>query len=331
MNLNFRSVRCLIVGLALGAVALAPAALAAPDRVPASVSLAKQNQERAYDASVPTPTQAEVRYGRYDRNVLDFWQAESDTPTPLVFVIHGGGWNGGSKERVHRFVNVSALLDAGISVVAINYRLIPQAVEAGIEPPVQAPLHDAARALQFVRSMAGEWNINKERIGAAGGSAGACSSLWLACHDDLADPDSDDPVARESTRLFCVGAQGAQTTLDPAQMKEWTPNSKYGGHAFGFANFNEFLAGRNRIRRWIAEYSPYALVSADDPPVYLLYLAPPAIGQRQGDPTHTSNFGLKLQEHCATFGIAVELKYPGAQGVAASPTAYLLDALTAER
>ena len=26
----------------------------------------------------------------------------------------------------------------------------------------------------------------------------------------------------------------AQTTLDPQQMKEWTPNSRYGGHAFGF-------------------------------------------------------------------------------------------------
>lgn len=326
MNKNPRPMCRLFAGLAFAALALAPA-LAAPDHVTRVTPLAKPVQERAYDASVPTPTQAEVRYGQHNRNVLDFWQAESDTPTPLVFVIHGGGWNGGNKEMVHRFVNVSELLDAGISVVAINYRLIRQAVEAGIEPPVQAPLHDAARALQFVRSMATEWNIDKQRIGAAGGSAGACTSLWLAYHDDLADPDSDDPVARESTRLFCVACQGAQTTLDPEQMKEWTPNSKYGAHAFGLGSFDEFLAGRNRIRQWIAEYSPYALVSADDPPVYILYFAPPAIGQPQRDPTHTANFGVKLQEHCATFGIDVALKYPGAQDVAASPTAYLLEAL----
>src|SRR5207302_11330766 len=103
-----------------------------------------------------------------------------------------------------------------------------------IEPPVKAPLEDAARALQMIRSKAGEWNLDKKRIGATGGSAGACSSLWLAFHDDLADPKSEDPVARESTRLHCAAANGAQTSLDPQQVKEWTPNSGYGGHALGF-------------------------------------------------------------------------------------------------
>jgi acetyl esterase/lipase len=175
---------------------------------------------------------AEVAYGPHERQVLDFWKADSNRPTPLVFVIHGGGWQGGDKSRVVRFVNVEELLAAGISVVSINYRYVSQAGAAGIKPPVQAPLHDAARALQFVRSKAAEWNLDKARIGATGGSAGACSSLWLALHGDLADPNSSDSVARESTRLWCAAVIGAQTTLDPQQMKEWTPNSKYGGHAF---------------------------------------------------------------------------------------------------
>ncbi|MEO2047672.1 MAG: hypothetical protein ABGX16_13990 [Pirellulales bacterium] len=56
-------------------------------------------------------------------------------------------------------------------------------------------MHDAARALQLVRSKATEWNIDKQRIGASGGSAGACSSLWLAFHPDMANPASSDPVA----------------------------------------------------------------------------------------------------------------------------------------
>jgi hypothetical protein len=34
--------------------------------------------------------------------------------------------------------------------------------------------------------------------------------------------------------------------------------------------FEAFLAAREKILPWIAEYSPYALVSSDDPPVYLL-------------------------------------------------------------
>ncbi len=282
----------------------------------------------SYDPSVPKPTLAGIRYGDHERHILDFWQAGSSTPTPLVFVIHGGGWQGGEKERLHRFVDVNALLDEGISVAAINYRYVRQAEEAGIQPPVKAPLHDAARALQFVRSQADEWNIDKTRIAAAGGSAGACSSLWLAFHDDLADPNSADPVARASTRLWCAAVTGAQTTLDPKQMKAWTPNSRYGGHAFGKGNFANFLAERDNILPWIAEYSPYALVTQDDPPVYLLYSGPPAIGQDQKDPTHTSNFGVKLKEHCLAVGVACEVAYPDAPDMKhTTTTEYLIKAL----
>jgi acetyl esterase/lipase len=299
-----------------------------------STALAQDNgrakevkQTAQYDASVPKPAQSEIRYGKHERHVLDFWKAPSDMPTPLVLVIHGGGWKGGSKERLHRFADTSALLEAGISVVAINYRLMAHAT--GVEPPVKAPLHDAARALQFVRSKADEWNIDKSRIGAAGGSAGACSSLWLAYHNDLADLKSEDPVARESTRLMCAAVMGPQTTLDPKQMKEWTPNSRYGGHAFGKKDFAHFLAERESILPWIAEYSPYALVSAGDPPTYMLFNRDPAIGKEQKDPTHTANFGVKLKERCVEIGVECEVVYPGASEVKyKSPTDYLIGTLS---
>ena len=49
------------------------------------------------EPNVPKPTLAEVRYGEHERHVLDFWQADSPTPTPLVFVIHGGGWKAAAK------------------------------------------------------------------------------------------------------------------------------------------------------------------------------------------------------------------------------------------
>jgi acetyl esterase/lipase len=200
---------------------------------------------------------------------------------------------------------------------------VTQAQLAGVKPPVEWPVRDAARALQFVRSKASEWNIDKKRIGATGGSAGACSSLWLAFHNDLADAKSSDPVARESTRLWGAAVNGAQTSLDPKQLKEWTPNSRYGGHAFGFMadpkdgktrdqSFGEFLAKRETVLPWIKEYSPIEHVSADDPPVFLIYSTPPAIGQEQTDPTHTSNYGVKLQEKCKEIGVDCELVYPGA-------------------
>jgi acetyl esterase/lipase len=286
----------------------------------------RRAKARKYDVSVPKPTLTGIRYGAHERHILDFWKAPSDTPTPLVFVIHGGGWKGGSKERLHRFADTAALLKEGISVVAINYRLMTHS--EGVEPPVKAPLHDAARALQFVRSKGDKWNIDEARIGAAGGSAGACSSLWLLYHDDLADPKSADPVSRESTRLWCVAVRGPQTTLDPKQMKEWTPNSRYGGHAFGKENFAQFLAERENILPWIAEYSPYALVSVGDPPSALFYGSAPAIGKNQKDPTHTSNFGVKLQERCEELGVKCEVVYPGASNVRyRNPTDYLIATL----
>jgi acetyl esterase/lipase len=269
------------------------------------------------------PTMANVHYGDHERQVLDFWQASAAQPTPVVLHIHGGGWVSGDKRPV---ADLEKFLSAGISVVSINYRYIQQAIEGGAKPPVQWPLSDAARALQFIRSKAAEWKIDKVHIGATGGSAGACSSLWLAFHKDLADPKSADPVARESTRLWCAAVNIAQTTLDPQQMKEWTPNSRYGGHAFGFwpespdrakrdSHFAEFLAARAQVLPWIKEYSPFEHVTVDDPPIYLYYRTPPAMGKDEKDPTHTANFGVKLQEKARAIGLACELVYPGAPSV----------------
>lgn len=297
---------------------------------PKKAKPAKTNREK-YDAIVPKPTHSEVKYGPHDRNVLDFWQAKSGKPTPLVLVIHGGAWNAGAKERVARFADVQALLDAGISVAANNYRFIRQAQEDGITPPVKAPMHDSARALQFLRSKAADWSIDPARIGAAGGSAGACTSLWLAYHDDMADTENSDPVARQSTRLTCAAVLGAQTTLDPAQAREWIPNSRYGGHAFGKADFAKALAERESILPWIAEYSPYALATKDDPPVALFYSDVPAMGKNAVDPTHSANFGVGLQHRCKELGIRCELIHPGAAGVEhKDPTTYLIEMLTAK-
>ena len=292
------------------------------------------------EAPQRAPSLANVAYGTHERHVLDFWRAESVRPTPLVFHIHGGGWVNGDKARVS---GLERYLAAGISVVSINYRFVTHAIRAGVEPPVRWPLEDAARALQFVRNRAAEWNLDSARIGATGGSAGACSSLWLAFHDDLADPASADPIARQSTRLWCAAVTGAQTTLDPAQMKAWTPNSRYGGHAFGFmpdpgdlrsrdTQFAPFLAARERLLPWIRKYSPFEHASAGDPPVYLHYSASPALGQDQKDPTHTANFGVKLQERLRDVGVACELVYPGAPDVRhADVTTYLIATLRTAR
>ncbi len=267
--------------------------------------------------SIPAPTLPNVAYGPHAKQVLDFWKAESAHPTPLLFFIHGGGWEQGDKSMEgNTGYFVPRFLKAGISVVSINYRMLSDAVKENIVPPVKAPLGDAARALQFVRSKAKEWNLNGNCIGAGGSSAGACSALWLAFHDDMSNPQSDDPVARESTRLAFAAVFRAQTSLDPKEMKEWIPNMNYAGTAFGFSGstgevaFNQFYAAREKILPWIKEYSPYGWSSSNDPPIYLFYNDPPAMNQNQKAPAHSANFGVKLQEKLRSVGVECRLTYP---------------------
>jgi len=249
----------------------------------------------------------DLAYGSHPRQVLDFYQAKSDKPTPVVLYIHGGGWQAGDKKT-----NPIAFLNKGISVVAINYRYVRNAVEEKITPPVKAPLEDAARALQFIRSKATEWNLDKTRIGATGGSAGGCTSLWLAFHDDLADPDSDDPIARESTRLYCAAVNGAQVSLDPKELREWLPNYRYGHHAFGLPNIQSLIDNREEVLPWIKEYSPIEHVSKDDPPIAMFYRGDvPVIGSSPKDPTHSGVMGVKLQERLKAVGVDTVLVHPG--------------------
>lgn len=285
----------------------------------------KKKDEKKKPPMPPLPaTHGKVAYGKHERQVLDFYQAKSDKPTPVILYIHGGGWRGGDKNSVESGVGgLKKVLDAGISVAAINYRYTTIGLELKIEPPVKAPLEDAARALQFIRSKSSEWNIDKKRIGATGGSAGACSSLWLAFHDDMADPKSDDPIARESTRLYCAAVNGAQTSLDPKELLEWLPNYIYGAHAFGLKDIKELSDKRESVLKWIKEYSPIEHVSKDDPAIGLFYKGDKdaKVGGIHGDPTHSPVMGMKLAERLKAVNVDVALawtdhpdpRYPNAQ------------------
>ena len=310
------------------ALLLLPMAALRAAETPSSAEKPKEPAPFVYDGNperlkyeLPIKPDENVAYGTHRMQVIYFWRAKSDQPTPLLVYIHGGGWSGGDRSVVRGMLKPA--LDAGISVASVEYRTIKDSTADGLEPPVKGPMLDCARALQFCRSKAKEWNLDKTKVALAGGSAGACTSLWLAFHDDLADAQSADPVARESTRVLCAAVSGAQTTLDPRQMRDWTPNSKYGAHAFGISgdaktkvsSFEMFYEARERLLPWIKEYSPYELVNHGDPAVGLFYGTPPNLGQEEKDPTHTANFGVKLKEHCDSNQVACELVYPGAPDV----------------
>ena len=158
------------------------------------------------------PTFRDIAYGPHERNKFDLWQAPSAAPTPLIVHIHGGGFYEGGKGSFwgSKEADLARALDAGVSVASINYRFLESA-------PLQDILRDSARAVQFMRYNAAKWNLDKTRVAAYGDSAGAGTSLWLAFHDDLADPNSPDPVLRESTRLTAAGGLIPQATYDFAK------------------------------------------------------------------------------------------------------------------
>ena len=247
----------------------------------------------------PPPTHANVAYDTHERTVLDFWQAEGPGPRPLLVYIHGGGWMKGDKRAVK---NVEVYLKQGISVAAINYRLLET-------DSLPTPVHDAARAVQFLRSKAKEWKIDKNRVVVSGGSAGACSSLWIACHDDLANPQSDDPVERESTRVQGAGVLSAQTSIDPKVIEPWIGPKVFLSmiyKAVGEDSLEAMLQNYSKHEALYEEFSPINHLSKDDPPLYLEspdkpeFMELPATSFNYG--IHHGLFGIKFKEKSAEVG-----------------------------
>lgn len=165
---------------------------------------------------------ADVPYGEGERNVFDILMPDCEGPTPLILYIHGGGFTGGDKSGGYeRFRGlIEQAMQSCVAFAGINYFLldVPEddagRAAAAQQGGVLTSLQDAALALQFLRYHYQSLNIDPDNIASFGGSAGAGASLWLGTHDDMADPDSADPVLRESTRLKAVGAIATQATYD---------------------------------------------------------------------------------------------------------------------
>jgi len=261
----------------------------------------------AFAKDPPQPTYADVSYGPYKMDKLDFWEAKGKGPRPLLVYIHGGGWIGGDKNRVPG--NIQAFLDKGISYAAINYRLTGEA-------SLPAPVHDAARAIQFLRSKAKEWNINKNRIALTGGSAGACTSMWLLCHDDMADPKAKDPVLRESTRVTAAAVSGGQTSIDPKIIEPWLgPNVLKHAMIYksvGGKSMQDVMDNYQQHEALYKEFSPYNHLTADDPPLLMTYgnnMKLPS--ENAGHGIHHPVYGVKMKEKADKVGTECHLLIKG--------------------
>ena len=97
---------------------------------------------------------------------MDLYFPAGGSPSwPVLVYAHGGSFTGGDKRKGSGMIDIPAMTERGFAVAAINYRLMP-------ENSFPAEILDAKCAIRFLRAHAGEYQLNTERIGIWGGSAG---------------------------------------------------------------------------------------------------------------------------------------------------------------
>ncbi|MDF1751739.1 MAG: alpha/beta hydrolase [Verrucomicrobiales bacterium] len=255
------------------------------------------------------PTHADVPYGDHERQAFDIWLVEGATePTPLVLFIHGGGFRGGDKGTASAAF-IRKCLDAGVAFAAMNYRLS----DVG---PYPIMMNDSARGLQTIRHRAKEWNLNSEKVACYGGSAGAGISLWLGFHEDLADPESEDPISRQSTRIVAAGTMNGQSSYDLNDYREWfgIPDLQSGPALPAFYGVETDADWeRERVKKLMKDASSINHLTNDDVPVYMFY-GRPNTEVTADTPSqiwvHHVKLGLKLQEAMNAVGVECIVRGP---------------------
>jgi len=162
----------------------------------------------------------DIAYDTKTRSQFDIWLPHSNTPTGLVLYVHGGGFSSGDKDFVYTVqsggawdfpTDIRFLLQNNIAFATVRYSLLNP---TGESEGIKKSMSDVRRALQYIRSRANDFNIDKNNIILAGNSAGAGTSLWIACNNDFANSQSNDPVLRESSRVKGVVARETQSSYN---------------------------------------------------------------------------------------------------------------------
>ncbi len=122
----------------------------------------------------PQEVQRDLPYGDLERQVLDIHAPKDAKNLPVVFWIHGGGWQSGDKALVQE--KPKAFVERGFVFVSTNYRLLPK-VE------MRTIFQDVAKSLGWVHKHIAEHGGDPNRIFVMGHSAGAQLAALL-CTDD---------------------------------------------------------------------------------------------------------------------------------------------------
>jgi acetyl esterase/lipase len=176
---------------------------------------------------------------------MDVYFPGGGGPWPALIYVHGGGWMRGDKSEAFTFA--FRMTAQGYLVASIDYRLYP----AGRYP---AMIEDVKCAVRSLRAHAGEYNLDPNRIGAIGVSAGGHLVSLLGTSDQTAGLDVGEYLD-QSSRVQAVVALAPVIDLTRS-----FPNADLElMRQVGFGEDN------------IVQASPITHVTADDPPFLLIH------------------------------------------------------------
>lgn len=196
-----------------------------------------------------------VQYGEADgqKLLLDVYEpaASNGQLRPAVVMIHGGGWTSFDKSTMHGMGEF--LARAGYVGFSVDYRLFHDS-----ENRWPAQLNDVQRAVRWVRAHAGSYQVDSDRVGAFGHSAGAQLAALLGMEDTR--DNSDPALARYSSRV--------QAVVDVSGPTDFTTSHDPDGDAFLAA----FLGGdyAHQADLW-RDASPVFQVSKTDAPFLIVH------------------------------------------------------------
>ena len=101
---------------------------------------------------------------------LDVGQPAGPGPFPAIVFFHGGGWQQGNKSHMHKWIRRAA--SSGYVGVSVQYSFAPE-----FKWPSQ--VLDARDAIRWLRDHAGIYNVDPDRIGVMGESAGGYLALMV--------------------------------------------------------------------------------------------------------------------------------------------------------
>jgi arylformamidase len=130
----------------------------------------------AFSPAIPQEVKKDIPYvdKGHERQVLDVYSPKGAKALPVVFWIHGGGWQAGDKKEVQ--LKPQAFTDKGFVFVAPNYRLLPNVEMGDI-------IRDVTKALRWTHEHAAEYGGDPQKVFVMGHSAGAQLAA-LVCIDD---------------------------------------------------------------------------------------------------------------------------------------------------